>query len=93
MVDISIVQEHTLTPGQARDAAQKVADKIAAEYGLACKWQGDVLHFKRSGVQGALTLEDRRAEMVIKLGFLMGAFAPSIRAKVSEKMQKVFGAA
>ena len=29
--------------------------------------------------------------MEINLGFLMGAFAPAIRAKVAEKMQKVFG--
>ena len=93
MADISIVQAHSLTPERARAAAQQVADKIAAEYGLACNWEGDVLRFERSGVTGALTLGAQQAEMEINLGFLMGAFAPSIRAKVAEKMQRVFAAA
>ena len=52
MADISIVQEHTLTHKKAREAAQKVADAMADEYGLECEWEGDVLHFERSGVQG-----------------------------------------
>jgi len=90
MSEISIVQEHNLSPEQARDAAQQVAQRIATEYGLDCKWDGDVLRFERSGVEGALTLEDRRAAMRIRLGFFMGAFAPAIEAKVAEKMRKVF---
>jgi putative polyhydroxyalkanoate system protein len=93
MADISIVQAHSLTPERARAAAQQVADKIAGEYGLACNWDGDVLRFERSGVTGALTLLPQQAAMEINLGFLMGAFAPSIRAKVAEKMQRVFAAA
>jgi putative polyhydroxyalkanoate system protein len=92
MADISIVQEHALTPGMARAAAQKVADKIATEYGLACRWDGDVLRFERSGVQGSLTLEAERAAMRIQLGFLMGAFASTIEAKVAESMRRVFAA-
>ena len=55
-------------------------------------WRGDVRHFERSGAQGTLTLAAQRAELVIKLGFLMGAFAPMIEAKVAEKMKKVFAA-
>ena len=93
MADISIVQEHALTHKKAREAAQQVADAMAAEYGLECEWEGDVLHFERSGVQGQLTLAKKKAEMFIRLGFLMSAFAPTIEAKVAENMRKVFGAA
>lgn len=93
MADISIVQEHSLTPIKAREAAQKVADKIAAEYGLECAWQGDTLHFERSGVHGSLALQAQQVAMTIRLGFPMSAFAPAIEAKVTEKMKAVFGAA
>ena len=93
MADINIVQTHNLTPERARAAAQEVADKIAREYGLACNWDGDVLRFERSGVNGVLTLTAQQAAMEINLGFLMGAFAPSIRTKMAEKMQKVFATA
>ena len=90
MTAISIVQEHALSPDHARTAAQQVADKIAGEYGLACRWDGDVLRFERSGVQGALTLEPSQAHMSIRLGFPMSAFAAAIKAKVADKMRKVF---
>ena len=93
MAEISIVQQHSLTPDAARSAADQVAQRIAAEYGLDCKWDGDVLRFERSGVEGALTLEGQSAAMRIRLGFFMGAFAPAIEAKVADKMRRVFTAA
>jgi putative polyhydroxyalkanoate system protein len=93
MADISIVQEHRLSAATARAAAQKVADKLARDYDLACAWEGDVLKFERSGVEGALTLQEQKAEMVIRLGFLMSAFSATIEAKVAASMKQVFGAA
>lgn len=93
MADIHIVQEHTLGKDAARAAAQQVADKLAGEYGLGCRWDGDVLRFTRSGVEGALTLDDQRAAMRIKLGLFAMPFASAIEAKVAQNMRKVFGAA
>jgi putative polyhydroxyalkanoate system protein len=93
MADISIVQAHGLSPAKAREAAQKVADKMARDYQLDCRWDDNVLKFERSGVQGALTLAGQEAEMVIRLGFLMSAFSSTIEAKVAENMRKVFSAA
>ncbi len=93
MADISIVQAHSLSPAKAREAAQKVADKLARDYQLDCRWDENVLRFERSGVQGALTLAGQQAEMVIRLGLLMSAFSATIEAKVAENMRKVFGGA
>ena len=90
MPDISITQPHSLSQTDARAAAQKVADKLAREYGLNCTWDGDVLRFARTGVEGALTLGERQAALRIKLGFLMSAFASTIEQKVVESMRKVF---
>lgn len=90
MADISIVQEHHLPPAKAREAAQRVADRLAKEFDLECAWEGDVLRFERSGVQGSLTLAREQAEMCIKLGFLMSAFASTIEAKVADNMKQVF---
>ena len=47
MADIQIVQEHNLSPERARAAAQQVADKVAAEFGMQWRWEGDVLRFFR----------------------------------------------
>ncbi len=91
MADISIVQQHTLSHKKAKQAAQKVADKIAQEYELECRWDGDVLYFERSGVKGSLAVEKKQALMTIELGFLFSAFSGRIESKVAEHMEKVFG--
>ncbi|MYM70949.1 polyhydroxyalkanoic acid system protein [Duganella sp. FT134W] len=90
MADINIVQEHHLAPEQARAAAQQVADKLAEQFELACRWDGDVLRFERSGVNGALTLLPNQAQLSIELGFPISMMASQIEAKVAEKMKKLF---
>ncbi|MHA4869962.1 polyhydroxyalkanoic acid system family protein [Duganella sp. PWIR1] len=90
MADINIVQAHSLAPEQARAAAQQVADKLAEQFELACRWDGDVLRFERSGVNGALTLLPNQAQLKIALGFPISMMAAMVEAKVSEKMRKVF---
>lgn len=92
MADINIIQAHTLSPEGARAAAQKVADKLAGDYDLACKWDGDVLRFERSGVEGSLSLAPQQAQMRIKLGFFFASFASAIEEKVTDNMRKVFAA-
>jgi len=90
MADINIVQDHQLSAEQARAAANQVADKLAAEFDLACQWDGDVLRFERSGVDGTLTLAQNQARMQLKLGFLYSAFSSAIESKIADKMRKVF---
>lgn len=91
MSQIHIVHPHELSPVAARDAAQQVADRLSDEYDLACRWNGDVLHFERSGVSGTLALDAARVEMKLKLGFLMSAFAGTIEQRIRDNMRKVFG--
>lgn len=90
MADINIVQEHHLAPDQARAAAQQVADKLAEQFELTSRWDGDVLRFERSGVNGALTLRQNQAQLQIALGFPISAFAAQIESKVADKMRRVF---
>ena len=90
MADIHIVQTHTLSREQARHAVQQVSDKLAREYQLACRWDGDIMRFERSGVAGELTLAAGQAAVDIRLGFMMGMFASAIREKLSVSMKKVF---
>ena len=90
MATINIVQEHHLGHKKAREAAEKVAEKLSEEFDLACEWDEDVLHFERSGVSGKLELHKHKAELHIKLGFMFSMFASTIEEKVAEKMKKVF---
>lgn len=90
MADISITHTHKLPRHDAKEAAQKVADQMVAEYELNAQWNGDVLLFTRSGVSGSLTVSDEEARLEISLGFLFKAFAPTIEEKLGAKMKKVF---
>ena len=92
MADIEITQPHEMTPDAARAAAQQVVDKMVADFGMECKWDGPVLRFERSGVDGTLVVGERDARLQVTLGLMMKAFAPMVQEKLSRKMQKVFGA-
>lgn len=90
MADISIKQEHQLTLQESKDAAQKVADKMAAEFDMTTRWEGDTLSFKRSGVAGTLALREKEAQIDITLDFLFKAFASTLQEKVARNMAKFF---
>ena len=90
MADISITQDHKLTPKKAKAAAQKVADEMAEQFDMVTAWEGDILTFKRSGVNGTLTLLHKQAQLDITLGFLLKAFAAKIEEQVAKNMTQVF---
>ena len=90
MADISITHKNKLSHKKAKAAAQKVAEHLTEEYGIAAEWEEDVLHFKRSGVSGTLELSEHMAQMNITLGFMLKAFSSTIEEKVQKNMKKVF---
>ena len=90
MADISITVPHKMSLKKARAAAQKVAEKMAEEFDVSSEWEGDVLSFSRSGVNGTLAVHEKQAQLEITLGFMLRAFAPTIEEKVTQNMQKVF---
>lgn len=92
MAEIHYSIDHSLSHDAAKQAAQEVADNLATEYGLTCKWQGDVLNFERSGVKGNLAVEQKSASISISLGFMLSAFKGRIEEQVTQNMQRVFAA-
>lgn len=91
MADITIVQPHELSIEDARAAAQRVADRMQADYEMGWEWQGDVLAFKRSGFSGTLALADGEATLELSLGIMLRSFAKKIEEQVTKNMAKVFG--
>jgi putative polyhydroxyalkanoate system protein len=88
--DIRIAQPHTLTLASAREAGQKMADKLAAKFGMQSEWNGDVLQFNGSGVSGTLAVTGAEALLEISLGFMLMAFAPKIEEEAERNMRTVF---
>lgn len=93
MADIDITQPHALSLQQARDAAQQVADRLAAEYDMHAQWEGDVLHFGRSGVEGKLVLQAQQVQVAVSLAGFFKSFGPMIEDKIARHIAKTFSAA
>jgi putative polyhydroxyalkanoate system protein len=90
MADIDIKRAHKLGLRAARAAADKMAEHLGQRFGLAGDWDGNVLHFERPGVTGALAVDEKDLRLTVNLGFLLRAMRGSIEAAVHEELDKLF---
>ncbi len=91
MADIHIARAHSMPLKKARDAANSFAAQLAEKFDLESSWNGDTLHFERSGVKGTLMLG--RGEVVIdaRLGLLLSAFKTSFEGHIFDNLDRLFG--
>jgi putative polyhydroxyalkanoate system protein len=86
MPDIRMIKYHSLPMADARALVQKAADDLAADYDLTSRWAGDTLHFRRSGVEGAMRVTESEIDLEVTLGFLLKAF----KSKFVENIERNF---
>ncbi len=91
MADINIKRKHALGLKKAKAAAQKVANDLAEHFDMKSEWQGQQLHFSRSGVQGVMQIAKDSVEVNAKLGLLLSAFKPRIEEQIGKNFDKYFG--
>lgn len=87
MSTIEINHPHSLSPAQARKAVEDFAIKLGKKFGLDYRWEGDVLHFKRSGVDGQITMQPGQLQVRAKLGLLFAA----MKGPIEQEMRRVLG--
>ncbi|MFN7136040.1 MAG: polyhydroxyalkanoic acid system family protein [Thermomonas sp.] len=83
MSRIDIRHAHALSKAQARKAVEEVARKLQERFEVDCAWQGDALHFSRSGVDGQIHVH-------AKLGFLAAMFKEPIEAEIRRVLKEKF---
>jgi len=93
MADIRIARPHALPVSRAKAVAQAAADELGREYALTSRWQGDTLHFERSGVQGTIEVSPSQIALEIRLGLLLRGFRKSIEQSVGKHLDQVLGGA
>jgi putative polyhydroxyalkanoate system protein len=91
MSTIEIEHSHSLPPAQARKAVEEVAAKLGERFGMAHRWEGDVLHFQRSGVDGRITLAPKALHLSAKLGFMLSAMKGPIEHEIRRVLDERFG--
>ena len=79
-----------MTPAKARKAVEEVAAKLAGKFGMAYRWNGNLLEFNRSGVDGHIALEPRELHVTAKLGFLLSAMKGPIEHEIRRYLDERF---
>ena len=91
MSDIHIQHPHTLGLVQARTVAFKWAEDAEEQFDMACTYDegknSDLVHFKRSGVNGTLRVTQDEFELKATLGFLLGAFKGKIEGEIVKNLE------
>ena len=90
MSTIDIEHGHSLAPDAARRAVEDVAIRLEQKFGMDYRWEGDVMHFRRSGVDGHITLGASRLRVIAKLGLLLSAMRGPIEQEIRRVLDERF---
>lgn len=90
MSRIDIRHPHALGRAQARKAVEQIARTLAERFDIQYGWQGDVLEFRRAGVDGRIALEDAALHVQAKLGFLTAMFKEPIEQEIRRVLREKF---
>ncbi len=88
MASIDIRRPHGKTRAEARALVDKTADTMSQKFGIASEWDGDTLHFHRSGVKGRIEVTPSELIVHAELGFLLGAMKPMIEREIEGQLTK-----
>ncbi len=91
MSTIHLQRKHKVGLKKAKAAAQKIADEMNEVFDMSSEWEGNTLHFSRTGVQGSLTVSRDTVNLQAKLGLLLAALKPRIEAQIEKNFDKYFG--
>ena len=90
MSHIAIDHAHKLSPAKARAVVEEVAAKLQERFGVDHHWDGDLLHFTRSGVDGHIALQPGNVHVTAQLGFLLGALKGPIESEIRRVLDERF---
>lgn len=88
MSDIHFVRKHNASVAEAKKKVQQAANRLADEYDLESEWQGDTLHFTRSGVDGHIAVTAHQVTLDVKLGFLLRAFKATFENHIERNLDE-----
>lgn len=90
MSHIVINRSHQLTLDQSRQAAETLAAQLADHYHIHYHWQGNALHFERSGVSGHIALEPGQVRINARLGFLLVPLKHRLEQEIHRYLDDMF---
>ena len=86
-----IKRSHASPLAEARKKVQHVAEHLAEKFDVECRWEGDVLHFQRSGVDGHIRVSTKQVHVTANLGFLLMALRGPVEREIHRYLDEEFG--
>ena len=68
--------------------AERLAERLASEYDVRYRWNGDTLEFKRSGADGQIAVSADQVSVQLKLGLLLSALGGTIQREIEEVLDR-----
>ncbi|NEP62776.1 MAG: polyhydroxyalkanoic acid synthase [Symploca sp. SIO2G7] len=90
MSHIDIKRPHNLSLDKAQNVADDLARGLAEKFSIVYQWQGDVLNFQRSGVQGEITVNEDHVHIQAELGFLLSYLKPVVEREINQYLDEHF---
>jgi putative polyhydroxyalkanoate system protein len=91
MSRIHIRRTHAKPLAEARKDAERMARQLKKDFELDYGWDGHVLRFERTGVEGELHVTAKEIRLDARLGFLLAFLKPRIEAEVEAILDKLLG--
>ena len=82
MSTIVVRRRHDLGLAEAKRLAENIAKKLRNDYGGSFIWQGDDLHFQRTGASGSVAVRKGDIQVRVELGFLLSALHSQIEEEI-----------
>jgi len=91
MPTIDIKRSHTRPIPEAKKSIERIAEQLAKKFEVTWKWEGNTLHFQRSGVDGFIKLTAKQVHVVVNLGFLLSMLKTPVEREINRYLDEGFG--
>lgn len=90
MSHILIHRPHDLGHEEARNSANTVAEHLRDEFNLSYRWEGDSLHFERTGVDGHIDVKPAEVLIEVRLGMLLRPLKGRLEKEIHRYLDEIF---
>ena len=90
MSTIDIRKKHAYDLDKAQQVADDLARDLAKKFSVDYGWDGDVLHFERTGCDGQIEVDQECVHVTARLDFLVSFLKPTIEKEIHRYLDEHF---
>ena len=90
MSQIDVRARHHMSRDDAQSAADELACDLAQKFDIDYGWEGDHIHFERSGVNGVITVREQEIRIQARLGLMLMFLKPQIENEIVRYLRDHF---